>query len=71
MKVLITCNDDFEANLIIGRLENEGIKAVALNENMRAIYPFANIVGVQVAVCEEDYDRALGIIQVDELMADE
>ncbi|MCL2502421.1 MAG: DUF2007 domain-containing protein [Bacteroidales bacterium] len=69
MRVLIDCKNDFEAKLIVGRLENEGIKAVVLNEHVHKIWPFNSseyFAAVQVAVNEEDYKRALFIISVDE-----
>ena len=68
MKVLIDCENDFEAHLIIGRLENEGIKAVILNEYVHDILPFNSsqyFSAVQVAVNEEDYSQAIKIISVD------
>ena len=61
MKVLIECNNDFEAKLIVGRLENEGIKAVTWNENEA----YKCFMRVRVAVNEEDYNQALKIISVD------
>lgn len=69
MRVLINCKNNFEARLIVGRLENEGIMAVSLNEHINTLYPFADNAdnfAVQVAVNEEDYNRALDIISVDE-----
>jgi len=64
MRVLIRCKSHFEAQLIIGRLENEGIKAVVLNELIHQILPYvsnhADAFSVQVS--EEEYNRALQII---------
>ena len=74
MKVLIDCENDFEAHLIIGRLENEGIRAVILNEYVHDILPFNSsqyFSAVQVAVNEEDYNRALRVISVDDAPAED
>ena len=67
MRTLINCENEFEAQLIVGRLENEGIRAVVLNEHIHRIWPmnsFDSFV-VQVAVNEEDYNQAIRIISVD------
>ena len=64
MRTLINCESDFEAQLIVGRLESEGIKAVVLNELVHQILPYLNnsTDAFSVQVCEEDYNRALQII---------
>jgi hypothetical protein len=58
---LLTCDNIQEANLIKGRLENEGIPAIVTNENFTTLMPFYNGMlgaGVQVLVHEHDYQRA-------------
>jgi len=63
MKTLVQCPNDFEARLIIGRLENEGIKAVVPNEHILHILPYLNNSDAfSVQVHEDDYDRAIEII---------
>jgi len=69
MKTLTDCENIFEAQLIVGRLENEGILAVVLNEHVHNIWPFnssEHFASVQVAVNEKDYDQAIRIISVDQ-----
>ena len=67
MRPLITCENNFEAQLIIGRLENEGIKAVILNEHIHNILPYFNTQpdAFTVHVRDEDYTIALQIIGED------
>ena len=67
MRVLINCENDFEAQLIVGRLQNEGIKAVVLNEYIHNVWPMssADTFTLQVAVNEEDYNQAVRAISVD------
>jgi hypothetical protein len=63
MKVirLMTCKTAFEANLIKGRLENEGIPSFLTGENFTTLMPnflgsFGS--GVQVMVFEKDKEKA-------------
>jgi len=68
MRVLKECTNYFEAKLIVGRLENEGITAASLHEHSSSVYPLgsnASAFCVQVVVNEEDYDRAIKVISVD------
>ena len=67
MRSLITCENSFEAQLIVGRLENEGIMAVVLNEHIHNILPYFNMQpdAFTVHVREEDYTIALQIIGED------
>jgi len=67
MRILTNCENDFEAQLIIGRLENEGIKSVILNEYIHNVLPLSDIdnFAVQVVVNDEDYNRAIMVISVD------
>ena len=74
MRTLTNCANQFEAQLIVGRLENEGIKAVALHEHTNTLSFLGNsayALGVRVAVNDEDYHRALTIISVDGVPDDE
>ena len=51
---LITCNDDFQANVIKGALQNEGIESVLHNENFSNLYRGmgTNFSGVDIFVAE-------------------
>jgi len=66
---LITCQNVFEANLLKGRLESEGIQCFLTNENFATLLPVLNGVmdsGIHVMVLETDYAAALGIIGSDQ-----
>ena len=66
MRTLVQCTNDFEARLIIGRLENEGIRAVVRNEHILHILPYLNNSDAfSVQVHEDDYQRALEIIEAE------
>lgn len=62
---LITCKDAFQANLIKGALENEGIESVLHNENFSNLYRgmSTNFTGVDILVCEDDYEAALRLLE--------
>lgn len=63
MKTVGKYATSFEANLIKGFLENEGIQATVLNENINYVLPATNVAtSIEVAVSDEDYDRAKKII---------
>lgn len=71
MRTLIYCENDFEANLIVGRLENEGIKAVVLNNALNSILPLPGrnwLFSTKVTVNEEDFNRATVVLGLDESM---
>lgn len=61
---LITCNTSFEANVIKGRLESEGIKCYLKNETFNFIYGalISDLTGVDVMIIEEDLENAQAII---------
>lgn len=66
---LLTCNTAFEANLIKGRLENEGIEGFLINENITTLMPHLNPIsgsGVQLMVFQKDLEKAREILSVDE-----
>lgn len=58
---LITCDEAFQAHIIQGALENEGIASVLHNENTSTVLRgyTREIAGVDVLVYEDDYDRAV------------
>ena len=66
MRTIANCDTDFQARLIQGHLENEGIPSVILNEYINLTIPVpnaSNMFAVQVAVNEENYEKALRIIE--------
>ena len=61
MKTVKYC-DPFEARVICGRLENEGIQASVLNEHIPYLLPGSTgtpYAAAQVVVAGEDFDRAM------------
>lgn len=64
MKTLISAEGPFQANVIKGRLESEGIAAEVINEDMGTLFPYSitDDRGIRIIVHEEDYDRAMAII---------
>jgi len=69
---LITCDTPVKANLIQGRLLNEGIECFLTNQHFTNLMPHLNNMmgsGVQVIVDENDLERARKII-ADELTPD-
>ena len=64
---IVTCDNIQEANLIKGRLENEGIPAMVTNENFTTLMPFYNGMlgaGVQVLVFERDFQQASELLEL-------
>ncbi|MCZ4695821.1 DUF2007 domain-containing protein [Ancylomarina euxinus] len=58
---LMTCETAIEANLIKGRLKNEGIEVFITNENFSNLMPHYNHIlnsGIQIMLHETDYDNA-------------
>jgi len=63
---LMTCNDNVEAKLIQGHLQNEGIPCFLTNQNYTNLYPGMSGsmgTGIQIQVNEEDAERASDIIR--------
>ena len=60
---LTTCPNAFEAELLKGRLESEGIPALLNNEIMSTYPPFG---GVDVFINEEDLERATDILNTNQ-----
>lgn len=67
---LITCNDSFQARLIKGALENEGISAVLHNENTSNVLRgyISSISGVDIFVYEADYEKAMSILEANQMI---
>jgi len=62
---LTTCNNSFEANLMKGMLENNGIRCFLTNENFSNLMPHYNGVmgaGVQIMIEESDLEKAQELI---------
>lgn len=63
MKTIGRYSTSFQANLIKGLLESEGIVASVLNENVNYILPpVDNRVSIEVVVADDDYEEAMKII---------
>ena len=63
MKTIGKYGSSFEANVVKGLLESEGIKAEVLHENLPYYLPFGgNLSEVELVVSDEDYDQALKIL---------
>lgn len=63
--ILTTCNNTFEANLLKGMLENNGIRSFLINENFSNLMPQFNGMlgaGVQIRIEESDLERANELI---------
>lgn len=60
---LTTCNSSFEARVLEGALNNEGIDCIVGNENMTNFFGMVSLFsGVDIFVLESDYERALEIL---------
>ena len=61
---LITCDSSFQARLILGALENEGIAGILHNENSSNILKgYINNIGVDIFVYEDEYEKALKVLE--------
>ena len=70
---LITCNDDFQARLIQGALENEGIPSALHNENTSNVLRgfVSNVSGVDIFVYEDDYERAMALLERNQMIPEQ
>lgn len=64
MKIVKKFTDSFSANIAKGMLENAGIKAAVLGENtpMWAGVCNTDLLGIELAVSDEDYSEACRLI---------
>ena len=63
MRTIGKYGSSFEANVVKGLLESEGIRAEVLHENLPYCLPFGgNLYEVELVVNDEDYDQALKIL---------
>jgi hypothetical protein len=63
---LTTCNDSFDANLIKGMLEDNGISCYLTNENFSSMLPHFNGMlgsGINIMVDEIDFEKANKLIE--------
>ena len=63
--ILTTCNSSFEATLIKGMLENNGIRCFLTNENFSNLLPIYNGMmgaGVQIMIDDSDLEKAQKLI---------
>lgn len=54
---------DWEAQMAVDELANQGIEAVINNELMGTIYPIGAMGGIRVLVREQDADKAQFILK--------
>lgn len=70
---LITCNDAFQAHIIQGALANEEIASLLHNENMSTVMRgyIGDISGVDVLVDEDDYDKAIRLLERNQMIPEQ
>lgn len=70
---LITCSDAAQAHIIQGALENEGIASLLHNENMSTVMRgySSEITGVDVLVYEEDFNRAVDLLECNQMIPEQ
>lgn len=70
MKIIKICGTEFQAHVIQGRLENEGIPSVILHANANALVPCAGAIDslrIQIGVADSDYEKALLLLHEGEV----
>lgn len=67
---LITCNESFQARLIKGALENEGIAVAIHNENTSSVLRGmpVSITGIDLFVYKDDYEKAMSILENNQMI---
>ena len=58
-------DNSFQANIVKGRLETEGIECFLTNDNLTTLFPqFTNLMGmgIDLMVSEENYEKAIEIL---------
>lgn len=67
---LITCNESFQARLIKGALENEGIAVAIHNENTSNVLRGmpVSITGIDLFVYEDNYEKAMSILENNQMI---
>ncbi len=62
----MTCENSFEAHLLKGKLNNEGIDCFVTNENTSILLPYLNMTtgfGINIMIKKEDYDAAYALVK--------
>jgi hypothetical protein len=69
--IVYSTNDLIDAQIVVGRLEVEGIKAFTQQESLGGIYgiSYGALGGINVLVNPSDYDDATAILEPDDLDA--
>jgi hypothetical protein len=69
---LITCENDAQAHILQGALENEGIPAILHNEiTARVLNGYIGHLGIDILVQETDYDRALSLLEENRMIPEQ
>ena len=69
---LITCENDAQAHILQGALENEGIPAILHNEiTARVLNGYIGHLGIDILVQETDYDRALSLLEENQMIPEQ
>lgn len=70
---LMTFNDAAQAHIVQGMLESEGIDSMLQNENMGGVLPglINNISGVDMLVAESDYERAIELLEQNQMIPEQ
>ena len=70
---LITCDDAVQAHIIQGALKNEDIASLLHNENMSTVMRgySSEIAGVDVLVYEDDYNRAVDLLERNQMIPEQ
>jgi hypothetical protein len=70
---LTTCNNSYEAHILQGALQAEGITSVLHNENMSNLYfnVISGFSGVDVLVYEDDLQRAREVLEMGKTTVDD
>ena len=58
--------DHIAANAFKAQLEQEGIKAIVVGENIMGAYPIYGIIQIEVQVMEKDANRARALLEADD-----
>jgi hypothetical protein len=65
MKIVGYYNSTFEAEMVRGLLESEGVEAIVLNENTSSVLPFGDAIASlrpYVVVADDDLERAKEVL---------
>lgn len=70
---LITCNDSFQAQVIQGALNNEGIASVLHNVHTSDVLRGfdSSVTGVDILVYENDYEKARSLLKENQMIPED